>query len=105
MRERREITELVDQITRRFKPEKVILFGSHAYGRPKKDSDIDLMVIMNTRKNTLDAAAEVRCAVQHSFPIDIIVRTPKQIERRLKWGDSFIREVTEKGRVLYEAPG
>ncbi len=105
MSRNREINNLVSQITRSFKPEKIILFGSHAYGKAQPDSDIDLMVIMKTRKNTLDAAAAVRQAIEHTYPIDIIVRTPAQIKQRLKWGDSFIRQIMEKGKVVYEASG
>jgi len=105
MAEPREIKKLTEQIVRRFKPRKIILFGSHASGKPAKDSDIDFLVIMDTRKNTLDAAGEVRCAIHHTAPIDIIVRTPKQIRQRLKWGDSFVKEIMSKGKVLYESAG
>jgi len=100
-----KIQKLVDEIVQGFHPERVILFGSCAYGKADWDSDVDLLVIMNTRKNTLEAAVKIRQAVTHQFPIDIIVRTPGQIRKRLRWGDSFIREIMEKGKVLYEAPG
>ena len=105
MKQRKKIEDLVDQIAQAFSPQRIILFGSHAYGKTDADSDIDLLVIMKTRKNTLDAAASVRQAVSHDFPIDIIVRTPDQIQARLNWGASFIKEIIEKGKVLYEAPG
>ncbi len=104
MKQRDEIKNLVSQILRAFRPEKIILFGSHAYGKPGQDSDIDLMVIMSTRKNTLVAAADIRKAVEHDYPLDIIVRTPAQVRQRLKWGDSFITQVMAKGKILYEAP-
>jgi uncharacterized protein len=104
MREKR-IAKLVSEIVEGFQPEKVILFGSFASGKPDRDSDIDLMVIMKTRENTLETAVNIRQSVNHTFPIDIIVRTPRQIKERLRMGDSFIKEVVEKGKVLYEAPG
>jgi predicted nucleotidyltransferase len=86
MKQEEKIRNLVSQILRSFHPQKIILFGSHAYGKADADSDVDLLVIMTTRKNTLDAAAAVRQAIEHNFSIDIIVRTPEQIKNRLKWG-------------------
>ena len=85
-----------------FHPEKVILFGSHAYGRPTPDSDVDLLVVMPAR-NELDQAVRIDLAVGAPFPLDLIVRTPKNLARRLSWNDWFLREVVEKGIVLHEA--
>ena len=104
MVDKRKIHRTAQTIIENFAPRKIILFGSHAYGKPGKDSDVDLLVILKTSKNTLDAAVSIRQAIDHDFPIDIIVRTPKQIQQRLRWGDSFIKEIMEKGEVLYETP-
>ena len=105
MVDKKKIQRTTQTIIDNFSPRKIILFGSHAYGKAGKDSDVDLLVILKTAKNTLDAAVSIRQAIDHDFPIDIIVRTPKQIQQRLRWGDSFIKEIMEKGKVLYEAPG
>ena len=98
-----EIKTLVDQIVTQFKPEKVILFGSHAYGNPAKDSDVDLLVVMEFKGNSALKAAEILNATNPNFPIDMIVRTPEQVRKRMELGDFFILDVIEKGEILYEA--
>ena len=99
----RDIKEYVTRVAQAFKPQKVILFGSYAYGRPKEASDVDLLVVMHTALRSIDQAIEIRKAVRTSFPLDLIVRTPKQIEQRITMGDFFVKEVLTKGRVIYEA--
>ena len=97
------INEIVQEIIDRFQPQKIILFGSYAYGRPTKDSDVDLLVIMPTEQRTLRQAADISAAIQHPLPLDILVRKPEDIALRLQQDDSFIREITDHGVVLYEA--
>jgi len=99
---RDEIQQFVDSVVREFRPTKVILFGSHAYGQPTADSDVDLMLIMPYRSSSAQAAAKVRLACPRSFPMDLLVRTPAEIRRRLQLGDPFIHEITTKGIVLHE---
>src|SRR5947209_8513529 len=89
------------QIAERFQPEKIILFGSYAYGTPHADSDVDLLVIMPAR-NQLDQAGKIRWQLPAPFPMDLLVRTPKNMKWRLEEGDWFLREITSKGKVLYE---
>src|SRR5438876_791472 len=96
------IRRFARQVAERFHPEKVILFGSHAYGTPHADSDVDILVVMRCR-NVLDQAFKIRCAIEAPFPMDLFVRTPYAMEWRLKEGDWFLREITSKGKVLYEA--
>src|SRR5690242_15511268 len=88
-------------VAERFHPEKIILFGSHAYGTPHADSDVDILVIMPAR-NELDQAVKICLAVEHQFSVDLLVRTPKNLAWRLADGDWFLREVMERGKVLYE---
>jgi predicted nucleotidyltransferase len=99
------IRRFARQIAVKFQPEKIILFGSYAYGTPHQESDVDLMVIMPAR-NVIDQALRIDLALEAPFSVDLHVRTPKQIERGLREGDCdwFLREVMEKGKVLYEAP-
>src|SRR5438552_778219 len=97
----RIIRRFARQVAERFQPEKIILFGSYAYGKPHDDSDVDLLVVMPAR-NELDQAVRIRLAVDYSFPLDLIVRTPKNLSWRLAEGDSFLREVVSRGKVLYE---
>lgn len=98
----RRIRRLVRQIVERFDPERVILFGSYAYGRPTPDSDVDLMVVMHTDQRPVDQAIEISRALDQAFPMDLLVRTPEEFARRLALGDFFLRDVAEKGRVLYD---
>jgi predicted nucleotidyltransferase len=100
----REIEEKLRPIIEKYRPDKIILFGSYASGNPTPASDVDLLIIMNTNRSTLDLAAEVSSSIKHTFPMDILIRTPQEIAKRLQLGDFFIRDVMETGRVLYECP-
>ncbi len=99
------IKRFARQVAAKFEPEKIILFGSYAYGTPHHESDVDLLVVMATRDATAQALRIDR-AFEPPFSLDLIVRTPKQIERGLRPDDCdwFLREIVEKGIVLYEAP-
>ncbi len=97
----RVIRRFARQVAERFQPDKIILFGSHAYGTPHADSDVDILVIMPTR-NQHDQAARIRWYVPAPFPMDLIVRTPKKLAWRLAEGESFHTEIMTKGKVLYE---
>lgn len=97
----RAIRRYARTVAERFKPDKIILFGSHAYGTPHADSDVDLLVIMPAR-NELDQAFRIRVANPAPFAMDLIVRTPRELAWRLAEGESFSTEVMAKGKVLYE---
>ena len=100
---RKEIRRFVDQVVKLYRPRAVILFGSHACGHPTADSDVDLMVIMPHDGASAQAATQIRLSCPRSFPMDLIVRTPAEVRRRLRKGDRFIREVTSKGIILHES--
>jgi uncharacterized protein len=97
----REIRRFARQVAERFEPEKIILFGSYAYGTPHADSDVDILVIMPCR-NQIDQACRIDHAFDPPFPLDLIVRKPKDMAWRLAEGDLFHTEITTKGKVLYE---
>ncbi len=97
------IRRFAREVGERFHPQKIILFGSHAYGKPHADSDVDVLVVMSCR-NQLDQAVKISLAVDPPFPLDIIVRTPHSMSWRLAERDSFLEEIVSKGKVLYEAP-
>ena len=99
---RRQIRKYATEIAREFHPRRIILFGSYAYGKPTRDSDVDLLVIMPHKGRGADKASEIRLRVRAPFPMDLMVRTPQKIRQRLAWGDCFIAEIMEKGKVLYE---
>jgi uncharacterized protein len=97
----RLIRRFAREVAERFEPDKIILFGSYAYGTPHADSDVDILVVMPAR-NELDQAVKICLAIDYQFPLDLLVRTPKNLAWRLAEGDSFLREVTTRGRVLYK---
>ncbi|MGB8352813.1 MAG: nucleotidyltransferase domain-containing protein [Chthoniobacteraceae bacterium] len=99
-----EIQRYCDAIARIFSPEKIILFGSHAYGKPHRDSDVDVLVVMQHAKCFgRRPSLAIRRQISAGFPVDIVVKESREFRRRLREGDSFLSEVTEKGRVMYEA--
>ncbi|HEV2970576.1 MAG TPA: nucleotidyltransferase domain-containing protein [Pirellulales bacterium] len=95
------IRRFARDVAERFKPEKIILFGSHAYGKPHADSDVDILVVVPTR-NEIDQAVRIDRVTDPMFPLDLIVCSPKNIAWRLKEGDTFLHEVMNRGKVLYE---
>src|SRR3954454_1875008 len=92
----RLIRRFARQVAERFEPEKIILFGSYAYGTPHADSDVDILVVMPAR-NQLDQAVKIRWAIPAPFPMDLIVRTPKNLGWRLAEKESFHTEIVTKG--------
>jgi predicted nucleotidyltransferase len=100
----RLIRRFARDVAAKFDPEKIILFGSHAYGTPHDDSDVDILVVMPCH-NQLSMAARIEIAIDPPFPLDIIVRTPKEMKWRLEERESFLTEVVTKGKVLYEKDG
>lgn len=100
---RKAISEFAQKAAKQFNPEKIILFGSYAYGKPDQNSDVDILVIMPFRGRNPEKATEIWLATKPKFPIDIMVRKPAELKKRLKLGDFFLREIVEKGKVLYEA--
>ena len=97
----------IARIVSELKPEKIILFGSYAYGNPTPDSDVDLLVIMETRAREIDRYVAVsNLLYPRQFPVDILVKTPKEMEiEARKTGNFFMREILKKGKVLYERRG
>lgn len=98
-----QIQNLCDEIIGLFHPERVILFGSYAYGDPSPDSDVDVLVVMRFEGSSREQATRIRSRIDTPIALDLIVRTPEQISERLAMGDFFISEITTQGKVLYEA--
>src|SRR5947209_9312077 len=97
----RVIRRFARQVAEHFRPEKIILFGSYAQGKPHADSDVDILVVMPAR-NEIDQAVRIDRVIDPPFPLDLLVCTPKNLAWRLEEGDSFLRDIMAKGRVLYE---
>jgi uncharacterized protein len=97
----RVIRRYARAIAQEFQPDKIILFGSYAYGTPHEDSDVDLLVVMPTR-NQHAQAVRILWRRTAPFPIDLLVRTPHQMAWRLKECESFTTHLLTRGKVLYE---
>jgi predicted nucleotidyltransferase len=100
-----EIRAVAQQIAQKFNPQKIILFGSYAYGNYHPYSDVDLLVILEEDQNGENSEVEVALSVTHKFPMDILVRSSQQLAKRLQMGDTFLRNIIEQGIVLYERSG
>ena len=97
----RVIRRYARAIADEFQPDKIILFGSYAYGTPHEDSDVDLLVIMPAY-NQHSQAVRIRWRLAAPFPVDLLVRTPKEMAWRLAEGESFTTTIVSQGKVLYE---
>lgn len=98
------IEALSREIAVRYKPERIVLFGSHATGKAAEHSDVDLLVVMNFSGPPARKAAEILDGIHSVLPIDIIVRTPETLENRLAQNDFFLQDILSTGKVLYAAP-
>lgn len=103
MVENRQIELFAEGVVREFHPQRIILFGSGARHAAGSESDVDLLVVMPHRGRSWEAATEIRNRLPVSFPLDLLVRSPEQIEERLAMGDPFIRDIVRNGKMLYDA--
>jgi predicted nucleotidyltransferase len=103
--EREQLAEVATSIALRFRPERIVLFGSRASGTSMEGSDVDLMVVMETSLRPPEQAARIRQALHLTppFAIDVLVRTPEQIHEGLADGDFFVEDLITQGALLYEA--
>src|SRR5689334_8980609 len=97
------IEAFVERLVEKYEPEKVIIFGSYAWGNATEDSDVDLLVVMPCDMPSSRKAAEIRSALRPGFPLDLLVRSPEQVTERISLNDFFVRDIVEKGNVLYDA--
>jgi predicted nucleotidyltransferase len=99
---KRHIRNYAKCIGRRFHPQRVILFGSYASGMATEDSDVDLLVIMDHDKSrNIEQAIEIQLAADAAFPMDLIVRRPEEVNKRLAMNDTFLTGLLNDGEVLY----
>ena len=97
-----EIQNIVTKIAQEYEPEKIILFGSFAWGKPTKDSDVDLLIIKNTEQSFFERNRTIRKIINGFLPVDILVKTPKEVEKRLILGDFFYKNIINKGKEIYD---
>ena len=101
----KQIEDFARRVAQEFSPDRIVLFGSHARGTASPESDVDLLVIMRTRKRPAQQALEIRQRIRRRFPLDLLVRTPRDVARRVAQKDSFLTSVLAEGETLYESPG
>ncbi len=97
-----QISQIAKAIADRFHPEKIILFGSYAYGTPTEDSDVDLLVIMPFEGEAVLQALKIAHGTDPAIPLDVVVRRPEDALRRYKQFDPLVREAFDKGKILHE---
>ncbi|MCM2358023.1 MAG: nucleotidyltransferase domain-containing protein [Geobacteraceae bacterium] len=100
----KDIQKFAAEVAREFSPEKVILFGSYATGNARAESDVDLLVIMPGEVSGARLAADIIIRLKPTLPIELIVRSSRQIRERLAMNDFFLREIMTTGKELYAAP-
>jgi len=101
-----KIERAARKIVEAVNPEKIILFGSFAHGKATPDSDVDLLVIVESDRNPHARSAQIsEILYPRPFPVDIIVRTPTEVNERLEMGDCFFHEIMNKGKILYDRTG
>lgn len=99
---RKKINKIKRKIVQKYRPEKIIIFGSFARREPTKDSDLDLFIIKKSRKDPIQRSYEVRRMIEPIFPLDLLIFTPQEVKKRLKLGDFFIKQIINQGELLYE---
>ena len=102
MNESKAIKKIVNRIVEKYKPERIYLFGSFAWGKPTEDSDVDLLIVKKTRQKWIERQIKVGKIIDGEIATDTLIRTPSEIKRRLYLGDFFYRNILKKGKLLYE---
>lgn len=99
-----KIKNIAEKIVKEYQPEKIILFGSYAWGEPTEDSDVDLFIVKESAKQRIDRARELRMRlIGNKFPpIDLLIYTTEEMKKRVAIKDFFINDIIKKGKVLYE---
>lgn len=100
------LLEVIEKLKGEYRPIKVILFGSYAYGKPTEGSDIDLLILKDTDKSRAERFVEVKRILYDpklKVTISPLVYTPEELEERLKMGDDFVEDILRRGVVVYEA--
>ncbi len=97
-----QIKNIIDQIITKYKPQKIILFGSAARGEPGPQSDIDLLIIKrDTPYFGADRIRQLSRIINRSVPVDFLIYRPEELEKRLEMGDPFLKAIIDEGKVLY----
>ena len=97
------IRKLCQRIAEAYHPEKIVLFGSHAYGKPTPESDVDLLIVMDFEGCPIEQSIKISNELDIVTPADLLIYTPKEVDERLQDGDMFIVDIMRRGKVMYES--
>ena len=97
----KEIDYIKEQIVRKYKPQKIILFGSAAAGKFTADSDLDLFIIKEDARPGSERIYSVSGMFEHRIATDILVYTPQEVEQSMKWDDPFVKGILSSGKIIY----
>lgn len=100
-----EIKKQAEKIVHHFNPRKIIMFGSYAAGNPTPSSDVDLLIVTDSDQSSWDTSVEIELILDHTFPVDIIVKSQDELNKRLSLGDFFYEDITKNGKIIYERIG
>jgi len=107
-----EATQLIDRIVektvRGYQPERILLFGSHAYGEPDDQSDVDLLIIKDDSRSPAEREFEIRKLLREEnskVGLSLLAYSPSEVQARLRIGDDFFQEIMRRGILLYEREG
>lgn len=97
-----KLKEITDKIVKEYQPEKIILFGSWAWGEPRRESDIDLFIVKESQERRIERERQIqRLLLGSKLPVDVLVYTPQEVQRRLWLEDFFIKRILDRGKILY----
>ncbi|MFH1187682.1 MAG: nucleotidyltransferase domain-containing protein [bacterium] len=103
-KELQKLKIITKKIVKNYAPEKIILFGSYAWGETTKDSDFDLFIIKEDKKDFLTEQQKIRKIIDGEIAADILVHTQKEVDERIDLGDFFFADIINKGKYLYGKP-
>lgn len=98
-----QVREVVEAIQNKYRPERIILFGSYAWGQPTRDSDVDLFIVKATLEPPRQRRTRLRMLIQREkrgLPVDLLVYTPSEVDERLAMADPFVEQILREGVVL-----
>ncbi len=107
MKHQKEIKKITDQIVKEYQPERIILFGSYAWGKPTRNSDVDLFIVKKSSENRIERQRKLRRILfDDDFPaMDILIYNPDEVEKSVnKYKNLFIEDILRHGKVLYAKP-
>lgn len=98
----KEIRSVAKRIAEKFPIQKIILFGSHAYGVPRENSDVDLLIIMETEERYSEVRYQIYTLLKDFLaPIDVIIRSPQHLKTAHHRRDWFLETIVKRGRLVY----